>query len=117
MSKVSTHPFLTHFHFWERFLDARLDPDYGFAMSKTATIRAQIEPSLKEDVDKILSDLGLTASQTIQLLYSRIRKDRRLPFPVETPNKLTARTLRDSRAGSNVRRFACKQELYTDLGL
>ena len=86
-------------------------------MSKTATIRAQIEPGLKEDVDRILSDLGLTATQTIQLLYSRIRKDRRLPFPIETPNKLTARTLRDSKAGRNVRRFANKQALYADLGL
>ncbi|MBI5384309.1 MAG: type II toxin-antitoxin system RelB/DinJ family antitoxin [Verrucomicrobia bacterium] len=86
-------------------------------MSKTATIRAQIELGLKEEVDKILSDLGLTTTQTIQLLYNRIREDRRLPFPVETPNKLTARTLRESKVGRNVRRFASKQELYTDLGL
>ncbi|MEK7675247.1 MAG: type II toxin-antitoxin system RelB/DinJ family antitoxin [Verrucomicrobiota bacterium] len=86
-------------------------------MSKTATIRAQIEPTLKEEVDRILSRLGLTTSETIQLLYRQIKRQRGLPFPVERPNPLTARTLRDSKAGRNVKHIATKQGLYTDLGL
>ena len=86
-------------------------------MNKTATIRARVEPSLKHEVEDILSDLGLTASETILLLYRQIKLRRGLPFEVAIPNDVTAKTLRDSKAGKNVKRFASKKELYADLGL
>ena len=54
-------------------------------MSKTATIRARIEPSLKSEVEDILSQLGLTASETVQLLYRQIKLQRGLPFEVRIP--------------------------------
>ena len=86
-------------------------------MSKTATIRARVEPNLKSEVEHILSDLGLTASETILLLYRQIKLRRGLPFEVALPNNLTAKTLRESKAGKNVKRFNDKKELYADLGL
>ncbi|MDB6110114.1 MAG: putative DNA protein [Pedosphaera sp.] len=86
-------------------------------MSKSATIRARIEPDLKREVEDILSQLGLTASEAILLLYRQIKLRRGLPFEVAMPNRLTARTLRDARAGKNVKRFRSKKELYADLGL
>ena len=45
-------------------------------MSKTATIRARIEPTLKGEVDQILSNLSLTASETIHLLCRQIKLQR-----------------------------------------
>jgi DNA-damage-inducible protein J len=86
-------------------------------MNKTATIRARIEPSLKCEVEDILSQLGLTASETVHLLYRQIKLQRGLPFELRIPNALTARTLQASKAGKNVRRFGSKKELYADLGL
>ena len=88
-----------------------------FSMSKTTTIRARIEPSLKAEVESILSHLGLTVSETIHLLYRQIKLRRGLPFAVEIPNELTAKTLRASKADKGVKRFATKKELYADLGL
>ena len=86
-------------------------------MSKTATIRARIEPGLKTEVDDILNQLGLTASETVQLLYRQIKLHRGLPFDVRIPNALTVRTLNASKAGKNVRRFGSKKELFADLGV
>jgi DNA-damage-inducible protein J len=86
-------------------------------MSKTATIRARVEPNLKAEVEDILAKLGLNASDTIQLLYRQIKLRRGLPFPVEMPNSLTARTLWKSRRGRGVKHFSTKPELYADLGL
>jgi len=94
-----------------------LQQGYIRAMSKTATIRTRIEPSLKSEVEDILSELGLTASETVQLLYRQIKLQRGLPFEVRIPNALTTRTLKASRAGRNVKRFGSKKELYADLGL
>ena len=84
---------------------------------KTTTIRARIEPELKDEVETILSKLGLTASETIQLLYHQIKLRKGLPFGVEIPNELTVKTLQESKAGKGVKRFATKKELYADLGL
>jgi DNA-damage-inducible protein J len=74
-------------------------------MSKTATIRTRIEPSLKSEVEHILSELGLTTSETVQLLYRQIKLHRGLPFEVRIPNALTTRTLKASKAGKNMKRF------------
>lgn len=86
-------------------------------MSKTATIRTRIEPGLKSEVEDILARLGLTASETVHLLYRQIKLQRGLPFDVRIPNALTARTLNASKAGRGAKRFNTKRELYTDLGL
>jgi DNA-damage-inducible protein J len=86
-------------------------------MSKTATIRARLEPSLKSEVEDILDQLGLTASETVHLLYRQIQLQRGLPFDVRIPNELTTHTLRASKAGQSVRRFGSKKELYADLGM
>jgi DNA-damage-inducible protein J len=86
-------------------------------MRKTATIRTRIEPRLKSEVEEILSHLGLTASETVHLLYRQIKLQRGLPFEVRIPNALTARTLNASKAGRGVKRFGRKRELYADLGL
>jgi len=86
-------------------------------MGKTTTIRARIEPGLKNEVDDILSDLGLTASQTIHLLYRQIKMQRGVPFDVRIPNSLTARTLKSSKAGKGVKHFSSKKSLHADLGL
>ena len=88
-----------------------------FFMSKTTTIRARIEPDLKSEVDSILTELGLTASETIHLLYRQIKMRQGLPFDVRIPNDLTARTLKASKTGKGVKHFSSKKALYADLGL
>ncbi len=86
-------------------------------MSKTANIRARVEPGLKSEVEGILSDLGLTVSETVHLLYRQIKLQRGLPFDVRIPNELTARTLNESKKGKGIKRFDSKKELYADLGM
>lgn len=86
-------------------------------MSRTTMIRARVEPSLKEEVERILYRLGLTASEVIHLLYRQIKLRRGLPFNVCLPNRLTSKTLADSQRGKKVRHFVSREELYDDLGL
>ncbi|MBI1870194.1 MAG: type II toxin-antitoxin system RelB/DinJ family antitoxin [Chlamydiae bacterium] len=86
-------------------------------MHKTSLVRARMEPTLKEEVEGILLRLGLTVSETIHLLYRQIKLRRGLPFEVRIPNRLTAKTLTESKGGKNVKRFTAKEDLYRDLGL
>jgi DNA-damage-inducible protein J len=86
-------------------------------MIKTATIRTRIEPDLKSEVESILAQLGLTASEAVHLLYRQIQLRRGLPFEVRIPNAVTARTLKASKSGRGVKRFSTRKELYADLGI
>ena len=86
-------------------------------MSKSATVRTRIEPGLKSEVEEILSQLGLTASEAVHLLYRQIQLQRGLPFEVRIPNALTIRTLNSSKSEKAVKRFRTKKDFYADLGL
>jgi DNA-damage-inducible protein J len=86
-------------------------------MLKTATIRARLSPSLKEEVEKTLASLGLTVSDAIQVLFHQIQLRKGLPFDVVIPNTTTARVLRDSKKGRGVKKFSSKAELFSDLGV
>lgn len=54
-------------------------------MPNTAAVYARIDPELKADVENILSQLGLTPSSVVQMLYSQIKLTRSVPFPIKLP--------------------------------
>ncbi len=56
-------------------------------MSKTATVRAMIDPKKKEKVSKILSRLGLNHSEAINIFYSLIEEYNGLPLNLQLPEK------------------------------
>jgi DNA-damage-inducible protein J len=56
-------------------------------MANTASVYARIDPELKSDVDEILSQLGLTPSAVVQMLYSQIKLTRGIPFSVRLPER------------------------------
>ena len=76
-----------------------------------------MEPRLKSEVESLLHQLGMTASDAITLLFHQIRLRQAIPFEVGLPNRLTARTLRDRQRGKGVRRFASREALSKDLGM
>jgi len=71
-------------------------------MSKTATIRARIEPDLKGKAEYIFKQLGLTTTQAITLFYKQVELKRGLPFDVAIPNETTRKTFSDTDAGRNL---------------
>lgn len=62
-------------------------------MSKTATVRARIEPDLKIKVENIFQKLGLTTTEAINLFYKQVELQQGLPFDVKIPNHITQTTL------------------------
>ncbi len=56
-------------------------------MANTATVYARIDPTLKSEVEAILSQLGITPSSLIQMLYSEIRLTKRVPLSLSIPEK------------------------------
>ena len=54
---------------------------------KTATLYARIEPDVKEQAESILSELGIPASNAINMFYKQVIMHRGLPFPVRLPER------------------------------
>lgn len=51
-------------------------------MSKTATIRARVEPDLKNTAEHIFNKLGLTTTQAITLFYKQVELRNGSPFEI-----------------------------------
>lgn len=71
-------------------------------MSKTATVRARIEPSLKDEAERVFRELGLSATQAITLFYHQVNLLNGLPFDAAIPNETTRKTFEETDAGRNL---------------
>jgi DNA-damage-inducible protein J len=80
-------------------------------------IRARIDPELKARAEAILDSLGLNASDAIRLFYKQITLSGGLPFDVRIPNAETRKTIREARAGKDLKHYASPAELFEKLGL
>ncbi len=59
---------------------------------KTANVIARVEPQIKEQAEQILSSLGISASNLINMLYRQVILTKSVPFPIELPKaKLPSR--------------------------
>ena len=65
-------------------------------MSKTAMIRARVEPDLKEEAEAVLKELGLSATDLITMTYRQLVMRRALPFEAKIPNAETIAALEES---------------------
>jgi len=64
-------------------------------MSKTAMIRARVEPDLKRQAETVFAECGLSVSQAIKLFYRQVHLRRGLPFEIKAapqakPSKVAA---------------------------
>jgi DNA-damage-inducible protein J len=85
--------------------------------TKSAMIRARVDPALKKEVEGILSKLGLSTSEAINLFYHQVKLIRGLPFAVRIPNKMTVKTFKDTDAGRGMVCCEDAQDLFDKLGL
>lgn len=86
-------------------------------MAKDAMIRARVEPALKEEVEEILRELGLSTTQAITLFYQQVKLNQGLPFEIRLPNRTTVQTFEDTDAGRNLVQCEDAEDMFEKLGL
>jgi DNA-damage-inducible protein J len=86
-------------------------------MAKTATVRARIEPLLKQDVEKLFKEMGLTTTEAINLFYRQVKLRNGLPFSVVIPNKTTEKVFKDTDAKRNLIRCEDTNDMFDKLGI
>lgn len=86
-------------------------------MSKTATVRARLEPRLKDHVESVFHRLGLNSTQAITIFYRQVQLRDGLPFDVAIPTPTTKRTFDATDTGRDL--VLCKDadDLFNKLGI
>ena len=86
-------------------------------MSKSAYIRARIEPDLKIQAEAIFSEFGVTATQVITMLYKQVSRKHEIPLDLSLPNKETAKAIEEARKGEGVVRCKDVDDLFDTLDI
>jgi DNA-damage-inducible protein J len=86
-------------------------------MTKTSTVRARIEPGLKEDVEELFKKMGLSTTEAINLFYRQVKLRNGLPFSVVIPNKTTEKVFKDTDAKRNLIRCEDADDIFYKLGI
>lgn len=63
-------------------------------MAKTAMIRARVEPELKEQVESIFEQIGLSATDAITLFYKQVLIQQRIPFELSVAPQAKRQSIR-----------------------
>lgn len=82
---------------------------------KSETVRARVEPTLKIEVESVLSELGLSMSEAIELYLHQIKLRHGIPFEIRIPNDKTRSTFEDTNKGRNLKSHANARDLFDDL--
>ena len=86
-------------------------------MKKSSTIRARMEPDLKDKAEYVFRKLGLTTTQALTLFYKQVELRNGLPFDVAIPNEITLRTLADTDLGRNLVVCEDADDMFKKLGI
>ena len=86
-------------------------------MSKTETIRARMQPELKNKAESVFRKLGLTTTQAITLFYKQVELRNGLPFEAAIPNETTYRTFTNTDAGHDLIICEDADDMFKKLGI
>ena len=83
-------------------------------MSANSVVRARIDEHIKEEASIVLAAMGLTVSDALRMMLTRVAREGALPFEPLVPNAETIEAIRDARAGRTTK-HADLAALMTDL--
>ena len=93
----------------------RLSPEVMSAFKATgAGWQTRIDGAIKEEAAVVLAATGLTVSDAVRMLLTRVAQDKALPFELMIPNVTTIQAMKDARAGK-VTKAANLTALFDDL--
>ena len=81
---------------------------------KEAVVKARIEPSLKNETESILKELGLSTTEAIRMFFNQVRLQKGLPFEVRIPNDDTLMAIEELETGKGNRANRV-EDLFEDL--
>jgi len=83
-------------------------------MATTEMVHVRIDKRVKAKATKALATMGLSVSDAVRVLLTRVAAEKALPFDVKAPNPATAAAMREARKGG-LTSFHTVPDLMADL--
>ncbi|QMW21858.1 type II toxin-antitoxin system RelB/DinJ family antitoxin [Sandaracinobacteroides saxicola] len=83
-------------------------------MSSNALVQTRINETVKQQAATVLATMGLTVSDAVRMMLTRVAHDKALPFDPLVPNAETIAAMEQARAGG-LPRFKSVDALMADL--
>ena len=77
-------------------------------------VQARVNRDIKEEASDVLAAMGLSISDAVRLLLTRVAREKALPFAPLIPNAETIAAMKEARTG-NLARFDDAESLLDDL--
>lgn len=68
-------------------------------MSANVVVRARIDEHIKEEATVVLAAMGLTVSDALRIMLTRVAHEKALPFEPLVPNAMTIAAMKEARRG------------------
>jgi DNA-damage-inducible protein J len=85
-----------------------------YLMATTTMVHVRIDEHVKARATKALAAMGLSVSDAVRVLLTRVAAEKALPFDIRVPNKASAEAMEEARRGG-LRSFDNVQDLMADL--
>jgi DNA-damage-inducible protein J len=83
-------------------------------MVANALVQARIDSEVKEEATAVLAAMGLTVSDAVRLMLTRVAREHALPFDPLIPNPKTIEAMKEARRGQ-LQSFDSVDDLMDDL--
>ncbi len=83
-------------------------------MPATEMVHVRVDRRVKAQAAKTLAAMGLSVSDAVRVLLTRVAVEKALPFEVKVPNAATAAAMQEARKGG-LTSFDGVPDLLTDL--
>ena len=84
-------------------------------MAANQLVQVRIDKAVKEEAATVLATVGLTVSDAVRLMLTRVAHDKALPFEPLIPNEATITAMMEARS-AKLKRFDSVEALMSDLG-
>lgn len=85
-----------------------------YLMPATEMVHVRVDKGIKSKAAKTLARMGLSVSDAVRVLLTRVAAEKALPFDVKIPNVTTAAAIRETRTGK-LPSFRNVSDLMADL--
>jgi DNA-damage-inducible protein J len=83
-------------------------------MATTTMVHVRLDEKVKTKAEKALAAMGLSISDAVRVLLTRVAAEKALPFEVKVPNATTRAAIEEARRGE-LRGFGSVDDLMADL--
>ena len=83
-------------------------------MAANALVQTRINGAVKDEASAVLATMGLTVSDAVRLMLTRVAYDKALPFEPLRPNAETIAAMQEARRGGG-QKFDSVEALMADL--